>query len=544
MKKSLNAGLLTISLIAAVIFSSKSISLAQELPQFTFDELISLSASLDQPQQLLDKVDQTLHYPFVDNSIRQSEYFQPKKNDRIGSYVRVASWNIARGMNIDNIKQVFSNSDGLVNNVNEKIKKAPQCLEKLKEQITILKNSDFIFLNEVDLGMPRTDYRDIAKELAQTLKYNYAYGVEFMEIDPSYLGIGENKWSENKALEKNGQIKKPLEVDKAKYKGFHGSAILSRFPLQNVRIIRLPMAYNWYSHEKERITTLEEARRHVAEGVFKEYMLTEIRIGSRMALIADVNIPGFDQKVTLVCTHIENRTEPKNRAAQIKYLLEQLKNVDNPIVFAGDFNTTMADGSSVSVQNEFLKRIKDPHFIGKTALLYGNPYGLAISATSEVYNFVRLTNNPAAHSIPLFAPNQERATFNVIKDFEFDDKNNFDMRGNKDKSINNNTGFLANSNEKTFKGFTPTFIFKKDYGLLKYKLDWIFVKAYAKNADDKDESYKFAPHFGRTLYDLNYDFDVPLSDHAPITVDLPLTEYNKEIKGKTDKKKVVKGIHE
>jgi hypothetical protein len=36
--------------------------------------------------------------------------------------------------------------------------------------------------------------------------------------------------------------------------------------------------------------------------------------------------------------------------------------------------------------------------------------------------------------------------------------------------------------------------------------------------------YQFAPHFAWTLMELNNAPDDPLSDHAPITVDIPLTE--------------------
>jgi endonuclease/exonuclease/phosphatase family metal-dependent hydrolase len=497
-----------------LLFSSKSF--AQDLPNFTFDELVSLSKSLNQPTPLLEKVDQTLNTPVVNNSSRNNQFFQPPRtSQKIGPYVRVATWNIDRGFNLDKIEHVFKSPDKLLNSVNDKIKKDPKNIEKIKEQLNILKNTDILFLNEVDIGMPRTNYRDTAGELAQTLGYNYAYGVEFIEIDPSYLKIGKNKWSEEKFLEKDS---KTFELDPKQYKGFHGNAILSRFPLKNVKIIRLPKVYDWYNKEKERITKLEEARRTLSDKMFNEYMLTEVRLGSRIALIADVNIPGFDQKVTLVCVHIENRTTPKNRSEQLKYLLNQLKNIDNPVILAGDFNTTMIDGSSTSVQKELKNKIKDPNFIAKSVLLYGNPYGLAINATSEVCNFVRLSTNPASHSIPVVAPNPERKVFNVINDFKFKDGGSFDMRGDKDKSFNEKTGLLSNSNEKRLKGFVPTYIFKKDYGILKYKLDWIFVK-------NNIGSDKFAPHFGRTLFDLNYAFNVPLSDHAPITVDLPLTEY-------------------
>jgi hypothetical protein len=43
----------------------------------------------------------------------------------------------------------------------------------------------------------------------------------------------------------------------------------------------------------------------------------------------------------------------------------------------------------------------------------------------------------------------------------------------------------------------------------------------SKKPGGKDQ---FAPYFGWTLTELNNAPDDPLSDHSPITVDLPLTE--------------------
>ncbi len=37
--------------------------------------------------------------------------------------------------------------------------------------------------------MPRTGYKNVAEELARSIGFNYAYGVEFVEVDPSHLGL-------------------------------------------------------------------------------------------------------------------------------------------------------------------------------------------------------------------------------------------------------------------------------------------------------------------------------------------------------------------
>jgi hypothetical protein len=68
--------------------------------------------------------------------------------------------------------------------------------------------------------------------------------------------------------------------------------------------------------------------------------------------------------------------------------------------------------------------------------------------------------------------------------------------------------------------------FAKTYGGLvgEYKLDWFFVKGFATDSRKPRGKYQFAPHFAWTLMELNNAPDDPLSDHAPITVDIPLTE--------------------
>ena len=59
----------------------------------------------------------------------------------------------------------------------------------VKEQLSILGPTDLYILNEVDDGVTRTDYRDVGRELAEALKMNYAFGVEFIEVDPLNMGI-------------------------------------------------------------------------------------------------------------------------------------------------------------------------------------------------------------------------------------------------------------------------------------------------------------------------------------------------------------------
>ena len=52
----------------------------------------------------------------------------------------------------------------------------------------MLSRADVIVLNEADWGVKRTDYRNVTRELAAALQMNYAFGVEFVEVDPLTLG--------------------------------------------------------------------------------------------------------------------------------------------------------------------------------------------------------------------------------------------------------------------------------------------------------------------------------------------------------------------
>jgi hypothetical protein len=91
--------------------------------------------------------------------------------------------------------------------------------------------------------------------------------------------------------------------------------------------------------------------------------------------------------------------------------------------------------------------------------------------------------------------------------------------------VNGRDGTLSNSNERAKKGFVTTFSLPRTLGEKgKFKLDWIFVKAYLTDDPKTVDSYRFAPAFARTMDDVNEALDEPLSDHAAISVDLPLSQ--------------------
>ena len=210
--------------------------------------------------------------------------------------------------------------------------------------------------------------------------------------------------------------------------------ILSRYPISNAGIIRLPLSYDWFSKENTRISELETLKRTTAELIFREDMIREIRHGSRIALVADITVPGLDTPITVVAVHLENRAIPKERREQIKYLLSKIYDIKNPVVIAGDFNTMCADGTPTSIKRELSKKLKDPEFIAKNLILYSMPYSIALNSIVSATNFARRYTDPTVANIPIVAPNPERGLFSEIKNADFADHHTFDFRGTRGNS--------------------------------------------------------------------------------------------------------------
>lgn len=475
-----------------------------------YDDLVELSGTAYPEGELFNKLQKQLNTAIIEQPEDGTNFLHGMI---LGDFFRVAQWNIERGFNVDKIEKVLSAKDipGL------------QLDKEISEEATILSKASIIIFNEVDIGIPRTKYENIAKRLANKLKMGYVFAPEFIEVDPYQLGVKKFTKEERAYLETEA-LKELDNIKKEKYLGLHGTAILSKYPILSARVIRLPDAYNWYQEESNKISTLEELKRKAAQSVFAEKVLTELRHGGRMAVIADVELPN-NQVITIVATHIENRCTPDKRLEQVKFLLTNLKGINNPIVLAGDFNTTGADASPTSVKKEVLKKVKDKDFIIKQAFFVITPFGLVENLFVNGVSFIRQFKNPTARNIPILSPNKERLMFDFIKDFKFSDGKTFDVRGVPEKTHRGNYGLLSDSNERDVKGFKTTFEMQKAFGIAKYKLDWFFVKPLnLTNSDDKDGSYIFSPHYGRTHSAINRSFGERISDHDPITIDIPVGE--------------------
>jgi hypothetical protein len=59
---------------------------------------------------------------------------------------------------------------------------------KAELELDELRNADILILNEVDFGLKRTGYANVAAERAKSAGMNYTFGVEFVEVDRLYTG--------------------------------------------------------------------------------------------------------------------------------------------------------------------------------------------------------------------------------------------------------------------------------------------------------------------------------------------------------------------
>lgn len=490
----------------------------------SFSELETLlTCGPEIPSPLREKTESMLATPFVGNTFPAPR--EPRKSPRLGAYLRVAEWNIERGINFDMIVAALSGGRALDRFIDaKKFPRNDPKRSELLEQADALRDADVLVLNELDWGMKRSGYRNVAQELARALRMNYVYAVEFLEVDPVQLGTEP---FEGMPEAERAEFRRQIAVDRSRYRGMHGSAVLSRYPVRDAKILRLPVAYDWYAREKKGVSVIEKGKRELVEKVFLETIMREIRRGGRLALRVDLDVPFLPEKtVTVVNAHLENRTEPKGRRAQLKEILKWIGEVQNPVILAGDLNTTMGDGTPTSVRREVFKRIGSPAFWAKNAL------GLGIFANALIsgVNLFKNHNDPTVRSIPLVAPNPESGLFDELEDFRFSDGLAWDFRGDASRSRDDRGGTLANSNHRGGKGFLPTFETERSFRSVagEFKLDWIFIKAFAAKPRDEKASYRFAPHFGRTLREVNEPGEERISDHCPMTVDLPFEEPRRE----------------
>jgi endonuclease/exonuclease/phosphatase family metal-dependent hydrolase len=192
---------------------------------------------------------------------------------------RVVSWNIARGSKLSAVIEVLATAD-----------------------------PDIVFLQEVDRNARRTNFLNVAEEIAQKLKMNYVFGCEFEELA-------------------EGTRASPA---------YHGQATLSRWPLSGCSILRFHKQSNFW---RPRWFT-------------PNFRLLQRRRGGRMALFSNVLIPG--RKLATYNLHCESRGSDNLRYSQLHEFLRHAKEFGRgvPVLAAGDFNFDLSRSRAAATLEE------------------------------------------------------------------------------------------------------------------------------------------------------------------------------------------------
>ena len=219
------------------------------------------------------------------------------------SEYRIVGWNLERGIHYE-----------------------PQ-LEAFRSH-PYLSTADVLLLTETDVGMARSGNRGIAQDLARELGMSYAFS-------PCYLNLAKGSGVE-------------YEVEGENDLGLHGNAILSRYPIRNVRPIAL-------KNGKDKMTGREK------------------RLGRQTATVADIEFPS--QTVTFVSVHLDANSSQRHRHDQMRDVLDGLDN-DLPAVIGGDWNTSTYNSSSAwpAIAGFWLRVFMGPDNVIRNHYLH--PYNL------------------------------------------------------------------------------------------------------------------------------------------------------------------------
>ncbi|MDH4063121.1 MAG: endonuclease/exonuclease/phosphatase family protein [Acidobacteriota bacterium] len=520
-----------------------------QIPElFTYDELVALSKSDPLPPAIEAKLKALTTTPFISNEAfyRGARPHRPLDKE-LGRSMRVVFWNIERGMRLDDIKLIATDREAFIRKVTEerferKHKLQPEVWQPAPEdeleleadleqnfalvraQIVMLQEADVIVLNEVDWGVPRTQYREVVRELGQALNMNWAYGVEFLEIDPKILGT--ETWEEEPDPATRASLEQHFSVDRRRVKAMHGSAILSRYPIVSASTTPFQTkGYDWFTGEGG--LPLPERVMRSLSGVFAgDKLIREMRRGGRTAVRVELDVPDLPEgRLSVVTPHLENRAKPSDRRRQMAETLDAIKGVNHPVIIAGDFNS---NGSNLAPESfsRIARSLISANGLANIAARFLTPYGLMYSALHFGVHALHTQSDPTVADIPIIADNPERGLFELLETFRFDDGGAFDFRGDLERSVDGkHEGPLSNSNQRRGRGFAATFEIGTHVASLgKYKLDWILVKSYLKRHDDPAGEYRFAPHGAWTMKLLNLVPAERLSDHHPMAVTLPFAE--------------------
>lgn len=191
--------------------------------------------------------------------------------------VRAVAWNVERGKRF-----------------------AP--LERALLEHPRLQGADLLLLTELDVGMGRSDNRNVPRALAHVLGCNYVFANYHLVLSPGDLAERDHGVPNTLAL--------------------HGAALLSRWPITRFAALTLP-------EYRDKFHALEK------------------RLGNKRALFVEVLLP--DGPLVVVVVHLDPFAGPGHRAYQAELVAQGLARFGGTrVLLGGDLNTHTYDLGSTA----------------------------------------------------------------------------------------------------------------------------------------------------------------------------------------------------
>jgi endonuclease/exonuclease/phosphatase family metal-dependent hydrolase len=170
-------------------------------------------------------------------------------------------------------------------------------LRRLLTQDGELRDADILMLTEVDIGMGRSGNLNVPREIAAALGMGYVFANYHIVLAEGDRGERGHGIPNTKAL--------------------HGCALLTRFPVLRFEAVDL----------RERKD---------------KFHATEKRMGNKRALLCELLLP--DGPLTVALVHLDPFAGPRDRAAQLRRIVERLRSFGGErLLLGGDLNTNTYD---------------------------------------------------------------------------------------------------------------------------------------------------------------------------------------------------------
>ncbi len=345
----------------------------------TPEDIAAAGAAVPEPgSPLAEKLARVMRRVFVSAPAEPDTPAEP-------DVLRVISWNAAdpRGADIESVASLLQGREDSL----------PKTGDRIRRELSETAAGDIFLLQEI--GLPA------AIIVARRLGAHLVWAPEFIEVGA-----------------------KTADRDPAAGDDFTGNAIISRYPLSAVRVLRFARQADWYQDEKNSTPLLEKGKRLASKKLFAGPLNAhEVRLpapyGGRLALFARAaaayrTASGAGASITVLNLHLEGKAKPELRRAQMDEVLAVVKGSAEPVVFGGDLNTIGGDNRQLTAGRLLADQVNTPGKIVKQGISVGLNFS-PVSQPAWAYNGYKFYAWVKGKEDPTSIQNPEHRLFGDVK---------------------------------------------------------------------------------------------------------------------------------